>query len=67
MQILYVQGYTVVEYNNYITIKCVHFDIAPVGYRCIYWLNLLHDFVDTCGKFHLPLTCFHLYIVSSDV
>ena len=67
MQILYAQGYTVVEYNSYITIKCVHFDIASVGYRCIYWLDFLHDFVDTCGKFHLPLTCFHLYIVSSDV
>ena len=41
---------------------CVHFDIASVGYRSIYWLDLLHDFVDPCGKFHLPLTCFQLYI-----
>ena len=50
-----------------ITVMCVHFDIAPVGYRCIYWPDLLHDFVDPCGKFHLPLTCFHLYIVSSGI
>ena len=29
------KGYTVVEYNSYITVMCVHFDIAPLGYKYI--------------------------------
>ena len=32
MQILYGQGYTIAEYNSYITVMCVNQMIAPLGF-----------------------------------